>query len=162
MHGSPSCNMCIYVIHLACDMCIYVVRCTCDLCIYMISCTCDLGIYTIHHTYDLCIYVIRHTSDLCIYTICPIANRVLYEKISSTHATLFVSLSWARFTILHTFPLLISPSLLAQVCWLWSLIIFLIQRFVSAMLGSHFLTGGCGGDFPPTIVVMGVQGGGDN
>jgi hypothetical protein len=45
-------------------------------------------------------------------------------------------------------------------CWLWSLIIFLIQRFVSAMLGPHSLMGGgVGGIPPPTTITRGVQGG---
>jgi hypothetical protein len=47
-------------------------------------------------------------------------------------------------------------------CWLWSLIIFLIQRFVSVVLGPHSLMGGVGGDFPPTTVTRGVQGGVEN
>jgi hypothetical protein len=45
-------------------------------------------------------------------------------------------------------------------CWLWSLIIFLIQRFVSAMLGPHSLMGGVGGFPPHNYVTRGVQGGG--
>jgi hypothetical protein len=46
-------------------------------------------------------------------------------------------------------------------CWLWSLIIFLIQRFVSAMLGPHSLMGGVGGLSPPQLS-PGGPGGGDN
>jgi hypothetical protein len=42
--------------------------------------------------------------------------------------------------------------------WLWSLIIFLIQRFVSAVLGPHSLTGGVGG-LSPHKCLRGVQGG---
>jgi hypothetical protein len=34
-------------------------------------------------------------------------------------------------------------------CWLWSLIIFLIQRFVLVVLGPHSLIGGVWGCFPP-------------
>jgi hypothetical protein len=45
-------------------------------------------------------------------------------------------------------------------CWLWSLIIFLIQRFVSAMLGPHSLTGGVGGISPPQLLLGGSRGGG--
>jgi hypothetical protein len=46
-------------------------------------------------------------------------------------------------------------------CWLWSLIIFLIHRFVSAMLGPHSLMGGCGGGFPPHNYRQGGPRGGD-
>jgi hypothetical protein len=48
-------------------------------------------------------------------------------------------------------------------CWLWSLIIFMIQRFFLVVVGPHSLMGGGGGvgDFPPTNVVRGFQGGGD-
>jgi hypothetical protein len=46
-------------------------------------------------------------------------------------------------------------------CWLWSLIIFLIQRFVSFVLGPHSLMGGgVGGDFPPKLSSRGSKGGG--
>jgi hypothetical protein len=44
-------------------------------------------------------------------------------------------------------------------CWLWSLIIFLIHRFVSTVLGPHSLTRWCGVDLPPTTV---ARGGDDN
>jgi hypothetical protein len=45
-------------------------------------------------------------------------------------------------------------------CWLWSLIIFLIQRFVSVMLGPHSLMGGVGG-FPPHNFIQGGSRGGE-
>jgi hypothetical protein len=44
-------------------------------------------------------------------------------------------------------------------CWLWSLIILLIQRFLLAVLEPHSLKRGCGGAFPPTNVARGVHGG---
>jgi hypothetical protein len=44
-------------------------------------------------------------------------------------------------------------------CWLWSLIIFLIYRFVSAVLGPHSLTGGVGGISPSQ---MSPRGGDEN
>jgi hypothetical protein len=52
-------------------------------------------------------------------------------------------------------------------CWFWSLIIFMIRRFVSAVLGPHSLTGGCGGVWggfppPPQIFPGGSKGGSDN
>jgi hypothetical protein len=43
-------------------------------------------------------------------------------------------------------------------CWLWSLIIFLIQRFVLAVLGPHSLMGGVGGLSPPTMSPGGSRG----
>jgi hypothetical protein len=43
-------------------------------------------------------------------------------------------------------------------CLLWSLIIFLIHRFVSTVFGPHSLTGRCGGDFPHTTVANKVLG----
>jgi hypothetical protein len=45
-------------------------------------------------------------------------------------------------------------------CWLWSLIIFLIHRSVSAVLPPHSLMGRCGGDFPPTTITKGGPRGG--
>jgi hypothetical protein len=42
-------------------------------------------------------------------------------------------------------------------CWLWSLIIFLIHRFVSVVLGPHSLMGGVGG-FPPHNYFQGGRG----
>jgi hypothetical protein len=43
-------------------------------------------------------------------------------------------------------------------CWLWSLIIFMIQMFVSVVLGPHSIMGGCGGAYHPTTVANGVRG----
>jgi hypothetical protein len=43
-------------------------------------------------------------------------------------------------------------------CWLWSLIIFLIQRFISGVLEPHYLTGGVGGIYPTQISPRGSRG----
>jgi hypothetical protein len=40
-----------------------------------------------------------------------------------------------------------------QYCWLWILIIFLIQRYCLSHVWIPFPDGGCGRDFPPTFVV---------
>jgi hypothetical protein len=48
-------------------------------------------------------------------------------------------------------------------CCFWILIIFLIQRFFSSMLGPHSLKGGVGGIPPPAQLLSGgSKGGGDN
>jgi hypothetical protein len=52
----------------------------------------------------------------------------------------------------------VSPWGALVLCWLWSLIIFLIQRFVSVVLGPHSLMGGVGGISPPQLSPEGSRG----
>jgi hypothetical protein len=42
-------------------------------------------------------------------------------------------------------------SLQVGYCWLWSLIIFTIQRFFLAVIKTHSLIGGVGGISPPQL-----------
>jgi hypothetical protein len=54
---------------------------------------------------------------------------------------------------------LVQQAWMPFICWMWSLIIFLIQMFVSAVLGPHSLTGGVGGISPRKLFPGGSRGG---